>query len=236
MLIDLHTHTSGISFCARKDFKGMIEDAKAVNLDGFVLTNHICDYYPKEHGLDYKGFCEKYYDEYLKAKEYGDKNDFKVFFGIEVTMGFHPEAHLLIYGADEKFLFNAPKLYSLSQKELFEIVDKNGYALVQGHPYRNNYHPLDTNYLHGVEVNCHPKHNNMLSELFGIAKQSGVCLTCGGDYHADVPYRPSCGVYLPDTVKTGKDIANFLRTTKSVKLRVHKPNEPDFFEKVYDLR
>ena len=69
MLIDLHEHTGGISFCARKDYKGICQDTLNAGIDGFVLTNHIVNYYPKKHGLDYKGFCEKYLEEFYKTEK-----------------------------------------------------------------------------------------------------------------------------------------------------------------------
>lgn len=226
MLIDLHSHTAGISFCARKDYKGICEDTLKAGIDGFVLTNHIADYYPGKHGLDYKGFCEKYLEEFYKTEKYGKEIGLKVFFGLEVTMDYHMEAHLLIYGADDKFLLSNPPLNEYSLEELYKLVKANNMALVQGHPFRNGYHVEDTRYLDGIEINCHPKHSSMSNVIPKIANDNKIMITCGGDYHADTSYRPKCGVYLPDDIKTGKDLANFILTTKNVKLSIHEQNAP----------
>lgn len=52
-------------------------------------------------------------------------------------------------------------------------------------------------------------------------------LTCGSDYHGDT-YRAECGVYIPDTAETIKDIADYIKNTRVVKLRVQEINcEPD---------
>ena len=40
MLIDLHTHSKGISRCCQIDGKDMVLVAKNAGMDGIILTNH----------------------------------------------------------------------------------------------------------------------------------------------------------------------------------------------------
>ena len=49
-------------------------------------------------------------------------------------------------------------------------------------------------------------------------------LTCGSDYHGDTEYRPLCGVYFPEDVKTIDHITQYIKNTSQIKLRVHEVN------------
>ena len=84
MLIDLHAHSKGISKCCKIFGNDMVILTKDKGLDGIVLTNH----YDKSYLInnDKNEFAERYVNEYRYVKECGDKINFKVFFGIEVTL------------------------------------------------------------------------------------------------------------------------------------------------------
>lgn len=227
MLIDMHTHSSGVSGCCRLNAEEIVEAAKKIGVDGIILTNHYtsddCEDFPSS-----KDYIEHYINEYHLARSYGEKIGLKVFFGIEVTMNFADRIHLLIYGVKEDFLRENPCIYDLSLEELYKTVHKNGGILVEGHPFRHNCPILDTNYLDALEINCHPLYKDTHYDvLYDAAEKAGVMLTCGSDYHGDT-YRAECGVYIPDTAKTTKDIADFIKNTDSVKLRVQEINcDPD---------
>lgn len=233
MLIDLHGHTSGISRCCKLAAPDILRAAQEVGLDGIVLTNHYQESYLE--GGSFDAFADKYIREYYETKEWGEKLGCKVFLGAEVTMNFWPSVHLLVYGADEDFLRHNPCLYRYSQKELYTLVRENGCALVQGHPYRNGCTVLDTDYLDGVEVNCHPLYDGSHEqELYAIAQQAGIMLTCGGDYHGD-SYRPHCGTYLPDWVQDEHDLARFILTADHVRLHIQEVNDPVHADREFTL-
>ncbi len=230
MLIDLHAHSSGISWCCRYDAKTVLQHAKEIGLDGIVLTNHYQAEYITDG--DTEGFITRYYDEYLLCKKFGDEMGMKVFFGIEVTVRATPNVHLLIYGADKEFMFKNPMLFDMPLKELHNLCRKNGCALVQAHPFRNGSTILDTRYLDGLELNCHPLYDGThRDELVAKAKAESLMLTCGGDYHGDT-YRTNCGVYLPDDIT---NIAEFILNAKSVKLRIQEPHN-EVYEKEFAVR
>ncbi len=226
MLIDLHAHSSGVSRCCRYDFKTVLNHAKEAGLDGIVLTNHYQADYMNE--VTPEEFINFYYDEYLKAKTYGDQIQMKVFFGVEVTVKATPNVHLLIYGADKEFLLKNPLLFNIPLKDLHILCRDNGLALVQAHPFRNGSTILDTRYLDGLEINCHPLYGKTYrEELIKCSLDTGLTLTCGGDYHGDT-YRPHCGTYLPDSINDAKDIAKFILNTPAVKLKIQEPHGEAF--------
>ncbi len=227
MLIDMHTHSSGVSGCCRLNAEEIVEAAKNAGVDGIILTNHYssddCEDFPSS-----QDYIEHYIKEYYSAKAHGERMGLKVFFGIEVTVNFADRIHMLIYGVKEDFLRENPCIYDLSQKELYETVHKYGGILVEGHPFRHNCPILDTNYLDALEINCHPLYKDTHYDvLFDAAKKAGIMLTCGSDYHGDT-YRAECGTYFPDTVEAVQDIAEYIKCTDNVKLKVQEINcEPD---------
>ena len=225
MLIDLHAHTSGISKCCRKDAPSVLEEAKRIGLNGIILTNHYQKNYVEDNNP--KTFAEKYIKEFDYTKALGDKLGIKVIFGIEVTMELYPNIHMLVYGVDTDFVKRYPLIYDYTQKELYETVKKNGGILIQAHPFRNGTTVLDTRFLDGIEINCHPLYKKSYSkELIDIAVKEKLAVTCGGDYHADT-YRPKCGMYLPDDIEDGIALGKYISGSKSFKLCVQEPNEDE---------
>lgn len=234
MLIDLHAHSSGISKCCRIPYDAVIRTALDVGLDGIVLTNHYQKNYVSDD--DYAALARRYTEEFRLAKAYGDSVGCKVFFGAEVTMERHEGAHVLLYGIEEDFIEANPTLFDLTLEELYRIVKSeygDGVAVVQAHPYRKQKHLLDVHFLDGVEVNCHPLYGKSdFADMLEIAKENGLLLTCGGDYHADT-YRPRCGTYLPDDLQSGAEIGRYLLSANELRLCIHEPNTEEPFEFVF---
>lgn len=222
MLIDLHAHSSGISQCCRIPYDQILQQARDNGIDGIVLTNHYQESYIQNG--DISAFVEKYIAEFQAANAYGKRIGVSVLFGVEVTMTQYPNVHLLIYGVDPDFLRAYPTVFALTQEQLYRLVKSHHGLLIQAHPFRNHATVLDTHYLDGVEINCHPLYGNSYSgELIRIACDNHLLLTCGGDYHADT-YRPKCGMYLPDTVTDTHTLCSYLLSPGEKQLCVQEPN------------
>lgn len=224
MLVDLHAHSSGISRCCRIPYDAVIRAAKDAGLDGIVLTNHYQKSYVKDG--DALAFAKRYTEEFRLARAYGDSVGFKVIFGAEITMERYGGAHLLLYGITEEFIEQHPDLYEFTLDEMRDAIkafDPKA-AMVQAHPYRASKNLLPTEYLDGIEVNCHPLYSNSyFDDMVAIALENKLILTCGGDYHADT-YRPKCGVYLPDRISDSSKLAHYLLDAPALTLLVHEPN------------
>lgn len=232
MLIDLHAHSSGISKCCRISIADVLDAAEGVGLDGIVLTNHYQKSYITDG--DVMNFAEKYIEEFHLACRCAEGRKIRVFFGIEVTMELYPNVHMLVYGVDEDFLREHSILFDYSLEELYAAVKAHNGTLIQAHPFRNGTHVMDTAFLDGVEINCHPIYKRSYAEeLTEIAEREGLALTCGGDYHADT-YRPHCGTYIPDSISSSIELGAYLGAAKRIRLRIHEPNTPDAYELEYD--
>ena len=222
MLIDLHAHSSGISKCCRIPFEEVLKQALDNGIDGIVLTNHYQKSYVKDGKFD--EFAEKYIKEYINAKEYGDSIGCRVLFGIEVTMELYPNVHMLIYGVDTVFLKNNLDVFDKTQKELYTLVKSCGGVLVQAHPFRNGTTVLDTDFLDGIEINCHPLYDSSHSkEVLEIGERNRLIVTCGGDFHADT-YRPKCGMFLPEEIKDHESLRSWLLSSEEKRLCVQERN------------
>ena len=220
MLIDLHCHTSGISHCCLLPAREICKIALNAGFNGICLTNHYCKQYVVDDNFD--EWIEKYIKEYELTKSEGQK------------IGFDERVHLLLYGVSPDFLRREKRLYDKSLKELHEIAKKYSLILVQAHPFRNSAPLMNIKYLDGIEINCHPMYPDTFSErLEKIAKENGLILTCGCDFHGDTKYRAKGGTYFPDDVKNEKDLANYLNSTKKIKLRIQEINAPNFYEKEF---
>ena len=232
MLIDFHAHSSGISRCCKIDGENMLLVAKSKGIDGVVLTNH----YDKNYvTIDAAELAKRYIKEFLLVKSYEVKYNIKVFFGIEVTLARHNNAHMLIYGVDCNFLLKYPDIFYYEQKELYKLVKEHGGILVQAHPLRGGKNVLlDFDYLDGVEINCHPLYDGShIKFLSKIAKENNFILTCGGDFHNDT-HRAKCGVYLDDSLTEMEDIVLYLTTSKVIKMFIQEPDSMEGFEYLYE--
>jgi hypothetical protein len=231
----MHAHSSGISFCAHHSPVELVDKIKKEGIDGFVLTNHYLDWYVKEHKCNtYDDFANKFVQEYFLAKQRGDEVGIKVFFGVEVSPTYNPNAHLLIYGIEPEDFIKIGPFYDYSLEKLFSLCNDNGWALVQAHPFRYGPDLQNLDFLHGLEINCHQGYKcTDADKVSDLVLSKPLCITSGGDYHQGE--RAKCGVYLPDDIVLNKDLANFIRTTKTITLRVQEVGATDFYEKTYNL-
>ncbi len=231
MLTDLHAHTSAISRCCEISAEDNIILAREHGFDAIAITNHYTEKNFKY--IEYDRWIENYLREWEDCRALGKKHGVHIFCGTEVTLEPDRRLHLLIYGADEEFIIKYPHLSLRSQKELFELCKAHSYALVQAHPFRGGTTILDTNYLHGIEINCHPLYeNSYYEEILEAAKRDHLAVTAGCDYHADT-YRPDGGTYLPDDVLTDRDLSDYILSSSTFDLKIHDPVTKNIFNIQY---
>lgn len=220
--IDMHAHTSGISKCCRLPGDQILHIAKEYGYNGIVLSNHFAKSYLEMSGYD--AFVDRYLAEYESVKRYGETLDVTVFFAVELTMEYDQRVHILLYGADGAFLHAQKELYMFSAGELYQVCHDHGILVIQAHPYRNGTQPLPIDCVDGYEVNCHPVYDKTYSgELLSAQQKNGKILTCGCDYHGD-SYRARGGVFLPEWVRTGKELVQYLKEADHIELQVQEIN------------
>ena len=221
MLIDMHAHSKGISACCSKTYRENIDIAKNNGIDAIVLTNH----YTKSYIAKYKSvedLVEQYYVEYENAKAYGKSIGVKVYYGVEITLEIDKEVHLLAYGVGNEFLQQHPYVFDYPLDKIYETVHSFGGILVQAHPFRRVDRLVNTDYIDGIEISCHPKYYTTSSQkVKEVASEKNLVITCGADYHGDVSYRPICGLIVDNPPKDIKEIVQLLTSNKPKTLLVH---------------
>ena len=227
MIIDMHCHSKAISRCCQRTYKENINIAKNEGIDALILTNHYAREYLKYYE-SVEELVDCYHQEYQKAKEYGESVGVKVYYGVEITasqLQKSPDVHLLAYGVDERFLTDHPYIFDYPLGMTYETVKQYGGILVQAHPFRCVDRLVDTKYLDGVEISCHPKYNTTSQEkVKEIARENGLIITCGADYHGDTPYRPICGLVVDELPKDINEIVKILTSSNKKTLLIHEVN------------
>ena len=208
--IDPHVHSSGVSTCSHISCEQIVDKKMRLGYNGAVLANH-CQpwYYPEE---EHKNFVERVIEEYRRGKAYADEKGFLLYLGLEVSLSEPHYADWLLYGVTEEFLRASPCLYTLTQRELFELCERWGIVLVQAHPYRQT--PANPLYMHGVEINCSVGDLGKEPLVEAFAKENNLLITCGTDDH-HITNEYVGGMYIPKTCSAATDIASYLRLGKT---------------------
>lgn len=133
-LYETHMHTKEASACAVSSAVEMAKAYKDAGYSGMFVTNHnwggnTCI----DRNLPWDDFIDEYFAPYYLAREWGEKNDFKVFCGMETGYG-GPE--FLIYGLEPENWHKHPELHDASPTLQYEIVHKEGGLVFQAHPLR----------------------------------------------------------------------------------------------------
>lgn len=207
MIIDPHVHSSGVSLCSRITCEGIIDCKKAAGFNGAVLTNHCQSWYfePKNQNE----WTERLIKEWENGALYAEKNDFKLLFGVEVTISDPIFSDWLLYGVTREFVRKCPCLYLLNQEQLFALCEQNDVFLVQAHPLRHSTVPAISKYMNGIEINCNPLDYPKKNSVIEFAKRNKLLLTCGTDYHSSENVFKG-GMVVPDEIETAEDFAKYL--------------------------
>ena len=216
MLIDPHVHSKAISFCSIASIEEIIDFKKSHGYAAAVSVNHCQPWYYAES--EHKENMQKHIDEYLRGKAYAEKNDFKLFLGIEVTVNKPFYADFLLYGVTEEFLLNSPCLYALTHSELYEYCHKNGVVVIQAHPFRAPIVPASPSDVDGYEINC--QKNDLLTKenVLDLSASTGKLVTAGTDYHGREQDKYLGGMIVPDDINSATDFANYLNSTFKTEL------------------
>lgn len=97
-------------------------------------------------------------------------------------------------------------------EELLDIVHKNHGKVFLAHPYRYNRDVTMVledakNYVDGIEICNNPESEDEVNFLYTYAKENGLLVSCGSDYHNSEDDRINCE-YLTDEMK--QDILSWI--------------------------
>lgn len=212
---EIHLHTSGCSACGISTAEEMIDAAKDNGYSGVVFTNHF--YHGNtcvDRNLPWEEFVGAFEEDYLRAKEYGEKKGIKVFFGIEE--GYDAGKEMLIYGLSPEILKNYPEFIMMGAKEKADFVHKNGGITVCAHPFRDRAYIPEPNKAPPTElfdgIECFnffnkPEENE---KAFDFAQKEGLIKTSGGDVHRSSDFG-NAGIDFNVPIETYQDFLENLK-------------------------
>lgn len=212
---EMHAHTKGGSRCGHADEKTLISDYVNSGYGGVVITNHFdsYNYYNTLVGDTHKEKTDYFFSLYEKVKEEGEKFNVKVFYGVEVRDIDNTE--YMLYGFKKEFIYDNRPLFTLSQKELFALAEKNNLFMYQTHPFRDGVVCGDPKYMHGAEIfNGHFHHVNNNKKAQEFINKYNLIKMAGTDYHR--PSQPLTSyMNIPKSINDEQTLAEYLLSGKA---------------------
>lgn len=213
-LYEMHLHTKETSNCANVPAKVLIEEYIKAGYDGIVVTDHLSpstymkykrELLPWKKKVD---FFLRGYKEVLKSAN----GRTPVLLGMELRFRTSEgDNDYLVYGINEDFLYNTPKLLEMNIKSFYELAQKNGFLVFQAHPFRVGMKVTNPKFLDGVEIfNGNPRHNSSNDIASAWAKKYDLMVTSGSDYH-EIEDLGSGGIYFNKKISDNKTLLEELR-------------------------
>jgi len=218
---EMHLHTFGGSPCGKVSPRDIAILYNRAGYGAITVTNHYMKYF-FEHMYPFGSDTDriKNYIGFYKGVEYYCKPfGIKVFLGMELnpecmnTPTASPAAEFLCYGVTEDFLYNNLRLYDYTQRELFELFNRNDIVMLQSHPFREYCTLGELEYMHGIEeYNGHKGHTSHNEKAKELVKQQGFIGISGSDFHEMDGI--TAGVYIPETIDNNIQFAEYIKNNK----------------------
>jgi hypothetical protein len=212
---EMHVHAKGGSRCGRAEPETIVQDFIKGGYGGIVITNHYDEYnyFNTLVGETHKQKIDSFFSLYDTIKELGEKQNLKVFYGVEVRDCLNDE--YMLYGFKREFLYDNKPLFTYSQKELFSMAEKNNMFMYQTHPFRDGVRCGNPEYMHGAEIfngHFHHVNNNDRAKEFFVGKK--LIRMAGIDYH--VPNQPlTASMQIPKDVNDEFALVEYLMSGKA---------------------
>ncbi len=183
--MEVHCHTATGSGCGKIPPEEIAWLYKAVGYYGIVITDHISlRLLNPGDREEYRFKVDRLVSGYQLAKKNGPKG-FPILLGAEIGLGTREDKNdYLLYGLDERFLYNSIEMCEMSLKQMSEYLHRNNRRIYQAHPFRGNCTPADPLLLDGAEAFNDPRHggeHNILA--YNWAKANNLQQISGSDCH-----------------------------------------------------
>lgn len=209
----MHTRTG--SGCARNTIEEMITAYKKAGYAGVVVTDHfISGNTAVDRSLPWDELVTAYAGAYLTGREFAEKEDFDLLFGIEEGYGDGKE--FLAYGIEPQFVIDRPFLKYAPVDVWAKEIHSVGGFIAYAHPFRDREYiknPTaipDLSIVDGVEAYnfCNkPEDNKKAVDYF----KGKTLLIAGSDMHS-TDFSDSFGIELKERVSTSSELAKVLLT------------------------
>ncbi len=213
--LETHCHTKGASPCADGGYETLADKYASNGYGGVVITNHISPYsYDHFQGDTHKEKIDYYFNCYREIKDVLNKRGIKTFWGTEVRINIEGFAEYVLYGLEEKDVYDSAPLFTFTQEELFRFAEKKGAFMYQPHPFRTKVVCGNPEFMHGAEAfNGHYGHFNYNHLADDFCEKNGLIKMSGTDYHHD-DQPVTAAIFVPDDVSDEKALKDFLMNNR----------------------
>lgn len=209
---ELHCHTKNVSKCGRLDAADAVRLYKDAGYSGMVITDHFSPmtFSLGEH-FNKKAAVTHFLEGYKKAKAL-ESDDFKVFLGVELRF-YATVNDYLIYGIEEKDLYELPFLLPLYLRRASRLLRERGCLVVQAHPFREFITRANPALLDGVEVlnGKTAKELNDKAEAWALSFKKPPVMTGGSDCHRESQLGTG-GIITERKLESNRDLLNVLKS------------------------
>lgn len=220
-IYELHMHTAESSACATSSAIDMATAYRDAGYAGLFITNHNWGGNTAvDRKLSWNDWIDAYFLPYYEMKQWGEKNDFKVFCGMETGFG-GPE--FLIFGLEPEFWHAHPELHDASPEEQYRIVHEAGGLVYQAHPMRSAWYideiRLFPDCVDGVEAfnaahssafSSSHNNKNFNDKALTYAKENGFAIVAGSDCHSTNLFYG--GTAFKKQLQSATELCSVLRT------------------------
>ena len=206
MKVETHFHAFGGSHCADGNNELAVEKYLQAGYGGVVVTTHYgLGYYVWYSPLSHKEKLDYFFKVYDDFAAIANKRGLKTFLGAEVRC-VPTNTEYMLLGFDRQFLYDNIPLFCYSQKQLFNLAEKNGFLMYQTHPFREKVVAGSPEFMHGAEAfNGHYHHLNDNDRAREFCKVNGLLPLSGTDYHHD-DQPVTAGIIVPDDIENEKQL------------------------------
>lgn len=226
---EMHAHTRENDIVVTRYAPEIVRMYHEAGYSGMVITNHYFvnarEWYEKElANADQKAFVDFYLRGYYAARDAGEKWGMKILPGAELRFAGPNINDYLIYGIEEKDLYELPLLYTLDLPTLRKLLPADA-LIVHAHPFRTAMTVTDPDLVDGIEVyngGTDAVRNRFAEEW---AQAYHKIRTSGSDYHVE-EHLARGGILLDDVPQDIHDLVRRLRTGNYGLIADGAPMEP----------
>lgn len=181
---ELHAHCKPVSKCGKFFPEEVVKIYSDFGCNTLTLTNHLTSVH-KNGFPTLADAAEFYLSDYYKAVEAAKDTGLTVALGAEIRF-INTVNDYLVYGIcpddiEKMFYYTDTDIHTFYRE--FKS-SKN--VILQAHPYRDKMEPAPIGSIDGVETfNCHPGHNSRIPYACRLARENGLLVCGGSDFHEE---------------------------------------------------
>ena len=178
---ELHAHTSPVSRCSEIPVPDFVENYISLGCNSLVITNHLTPEYADPLFPDYN--AEYYLSDYFAALEYAKDKNINIILGVEIRF---PENYndYLVYGVSPEDIEKMIELLPGNLENFYKEFKNDKNVILQAHPFRKKMVLAPLSSIDGIEtMNMHPGHNSAVAVAAKYARDNGLLVSGGTDYH-----------------------------------------------------